>query len=185
VWLVVDKDGSLARIDSRTGKIHQIIRVPRGSYNPHYADGLVWVTRAEGAEVPAIDSRPGAIVATVPSGPNPRFLTAGAGAIWTLNQGDGSLTRIDIHSRKVTNTIPLGIPGHGGDISFGRGMIWTTFKNVPLSVIDAASVALHCQWTGPDGDSLSVADDAIWLTEYHAGTISRIDLKDALAQCKG
>ena len=110
-------------------------------------------------------------------------LTAGGKAVWTLNQGDGSLTRIDTQTHS-TKTIGLGTPGHGGDISFGGGMIWTTVAKVPLSAVDSAAVALRCRWTGPGGDSLGIGHDAIWLTDYHAGTISRIKLDDALARCK-
>jgi len=182
VWLVVDKDGSLGRIDPATGAVRQTIRIPPGSYNPLYSDGQVWVTRADGSEITAIDAATGAVSATVQTGPGPRFLTAGAGAVWTLNQGDGSLTRIDART-KATTTIALGTPGKGGDISFGGGMVWTTVWKIPLSVVDGISAALLCQWKGPGGDSVGIGDGAIWLTNYHAGTISRFDLNDTLARC--
>jgi virginiamycin B lyase len=183
VWLVIDKDGSLARIDPDTGAIRQTVRVPEGSYNPYYGNGQIWVTRADGAELTSVDAATGVILATARTGPGPRFLTVGAGAVWTLNQGDGSLTRVDADSKRATRTIALSTPGHGGDISFGDGMVWTTVPKVPLSVIDAASAALLCQWIGPGGDSLGIGHGAIWLTDYHAGTISRIDLQDALTRC--
>jgi streptogramin lyase len=185
VWLVVDKDGSLARLDPSTGTVRQTIRVPPGSYNPFYSDGQVWVTRADGGEITAVDATTGVVSATAQTGPGPRFLTAGAGAVWALNQGDGSLTRVDIRTRTATKTIPLGIPGHGGDISFGGGMVWTTVWKVPLSVVDGTSAALLCQWQGPGGDSLGIGDGAIWLTDYHAGTVSRIELDDTLGHCNG
>jgi virginiamycin B lyase len=54
---------------------------------------------------------------------------------------------------------------------------------VPLSAIDTRSKSLQCQWAGPGGDSLGIGHGAIWLTDYHAGTIARIPLKDALAHC--
>ncbi len=185
VWLVVDKNGSLARIDPVTGTVRQIIHIPPGSYNPFYSDGQVWVTRANGAEMTAVDAVTGVVSATAQTGPGPRFLTSGAGAVWVLNQGDGSVTRVDIRTRKATKTIALGIPGHGGDISFGGGMVWTTVWKMPLSVIDGASATLLCQWTGPGGDSLAISDGAIWLTDYHVGTISRIEMDDTLAHCNG
>jgi streptogramin lyase len=185
VWLVTDKHGSLARIDPGTGAVRQITHVAEGSYNPLYADGQIWITRADGAEVTSVDASTGTVLGTVPTGPGPRFLTAGAGAIWTLNQGDGSVTRIDTHTREVTRTTALKIPGKGGDISFGAGMIWATVWKVPLSLVDGATGALLCQWKGPGGDSLGIGHGAIWLTDYHAGTISRIDLADALGHCKG
>ena len=183
VWVVVDSVGSLARISPDTGVVRQIVRVPAGSFNPLYNDGQIWITRAIGAEVTVIDAFDGTPLATVPTGPNPRFLTAGGDAVWILNQGDGSLTRIDTQTRS-TKTIGLGTPGHGGDISFGGGMIWTTMANIPLSAIDVSAVSLRCHWTGPGGDSLGIGHGAIWLTDYHAGTISRIGLEDALTHCK-
>jgi len=183
VWLVVDKNGSLARIDPGTGSIRQTIRISTGSYNPLYIDGQVWVTRADGAEVTSVDASVGAVLGTVKTGPNPRFLTAAAGTVWTLNQGDGSLTRIDARTRQATQTIALGTPGHGGDISIGGGMVWTTVAKVPLSAVDSTESVLRCQWVGKGGDSLGIGHGAIWLTDYHAGTLSRLELENALVHC--
>jgi streptogramin lyase len=183
VWLIVDKSGGLARIDPVSGAIRQIVKVPGGSYNPYFSDGRIWVTRAEGAELTAVDPVTGAVFTTVRTGPKPRFLTAGAGAIWTLNQGDGTLTRVDERGSHSTTTIALGTPGHGGDIGFGAGMVWTTMPKMPLSAVDVETTSLRCRWAGPGGDSLGIGFDAIWLTDYHAGTLSRITLKDALAHC--
>jgi len=184
VWLVTDKNGSLARIDPEKGVIRQTIKVPAGSYNPFYYDGRVWVTRADGSEVTSVDAQSGAVLGTAKTGPNPRFLSAGAGAVWTLNQGDGSLTRIAPRTRQATQTIALGTPGHGGDISVGGGMVWTTMAKVPLSATDASTTVLRCQWTGPGGDSLGIGHGAIWLTDYHGGTISRLQMETVLGHCR-
>ena len=183
VWLVVDKKGSLVRIDPASGALLQTIKVPSGSYNPFYSDGRIWVTRAEGSEVTSVDAATGAVLGSVRTGPGPRFLTAGGGAVWTLNQGDGTLTRIPTASNQSPKTIALGTPGHGGDISFGLGMVWTTMVKVPLSVVDATTTTLLCQWTGPGGDSLGIGHGAIWLTDYHGGTITRIELLGAMKGC--
>jgi virginiamycin B lyase len=184
VWLVTDKEGSLVRINPDTGAVRQTVRIPPGSYNPRFQDGVVWVTRAEGAELTAVDASTGTVLGTTRTGPGPRFLAAGAGSIWTLNQGDGSLSRIDIHSRLATHTIALGTPGRGGDIAFGGGILWTTMPNVPLSAVDTADSKLLCQWAGPGGDSLGIDRDAIWLTDYHGGTVSRLELPDAVSHCR-
>jgi virginiamycin B lyase len=182
VWMVL-RSHSLVRVDPSTGMVRPIVRLPAGSYNPYFSEGRVWVTRAKGAEVTSVDTTTGTVVARVPTGPHPRFLTAGDGAIWTLNQGDGSLSRVNVTSEKAAQTIALGTPGPGGDITFGAGRIWTTFSKVPLSIIDASAAALLCQWTGPGGDSLGVSRDAIWLTNYKAGTVSRIALADIPSDC--
>jgi virginiamycin B lyase len=183
VWLVIDGRGMLARIDPEKLRISQRIEVPRGSLNPLYSDGLIWVTRSTGTEVSVVSAESGVFLATVSSGPKPRFLAAGAGSIWTLNQGDGTLTRIDVQSKRAAGTTPLRTPGHGGDVKFGHGIVWTTMVKVPLSATDGTTGKVLCQWTGPGGDSLGVSGDAIWLTDYDAGDIYRFDLDNALRHC--
>jgi len=181
LWLVTDTAGTLARIDPVTRKVRQRVSLPPGSYNPLYYRGVVWVTNASGAAVTAVDAATGRVVTSIATGPNPRFLTAGGGAIWTLDQGDGALTKIDAKTRRPVRTVALGTPGHGGDIKFGCGLVWTTMAHVPLTATDAGTGMVRRQWVGPGGDSLAVRGGVIWLTDYSAGTISRIEAKAALA----
>jgi streptogramin lyase len=181
VWLVVDGHGTLVRIDPVRNTIRQRVKLPPGSCNPHYSEGMVWVTNAKGAELTAVDAHSGAIMATIRTGPHPRFLTDGGGSIWTLNQGDGSLTQIDMRTRRVTGSVALGTPGHGGDIAFGGLMVWTTMMGTPLTAVDFTSRQIFRQWTGPGGDSLAIAPGAIWLTDYHKGTIERLSPGEALS----
>jgi streptogramin lyase len=186
VWLAIGRRASrLARIDPLSGRIRQTVHVPAGSFNPLYSDGLIWLTHASGAEVTVVHADSGQVRTQVPSGPRPRFLTAGAGAVWTLNQGDGTVTRIDTRTLQRSEPIALGTAGPGGDIAFGAGMVWSSFDQVPLSIVDAASGKLWCQWAGPGGDALGIGHGAVWLTDYHAGTISRIEVSEALQRCRG
>jgi virginiamycin B lyase len=182
LWMMTDRHGSLARIDPVSGRVRQTIHVPAGSYNPRYVGGSVWVTRAAGAKITIVDGATGQL-GTAVTGPGPRFLTDGADAVWTLNQGDGSLTRIENAAGHTTHTVALGTPGHGGDIAFAEGMIWTTMPKVPLSAVAVTDNTLRCQWLGDGGDSLGIGHGALWLTDYHAGTIWRIDLADTLRRC--
>ena len=184
VWLIVDPQGTLVRIDPATGAILKTIQVPPGSFNPYFSGGQVWVTRAEGSEITRVDAASGSVVGSVPTGPHPRFLTAALKFIWTLNQGDGSVTRVDPETLE-TATIALHTPGHGGDISSGGGLVWTTMARVPLSGIDAHSLVVRCQWTGAGGDSLGIGFESIWLTDYFAGSVSRIPLPRAVRDCTG
>jgi virginiamycin B lyase len=183
VWLATDKRATLARIDPETLRIRQRIRLPAGSLNPLYSANRIWVSRSTGAQVTVVDAQSGAVIATVPTGPQPRFLAAGAGSIWTLNQGDGTLTRIDAQSNQISASIALGIPGHGGDISFGHGVVWTSMAKVPLSAINGETGTVLCQWTGPGGDALGISPDAIWLTDYDAGDIYRFEIAGTLRKC--
>jgi len=183
VWLLIDDRATLARIDPATGRIRQKIIVPSGSLNPLYSEGLIWVTRAASDGVTVVSADSGALVGTVPSGPKPRFLAAGAGFVWTLNQGDGTLTRINVQARSAAGFTALHTPGHGGDIKFEHGVVWTSMIKTPLSATDARTGKVLCQWTGAGGDSLGVSRDAIWLTDYDAGDVYRFDLNDTLRHC--
>jgi virginiamycin B lyase len=182
IWLVIDDQGTLARIDPAMGSIRQTVKLPPGSCNPRYSHGVVWVTNAKGAELTAVDAKSGDVLATTPTGPNPRFLTDGADSIWTLNQGDGSVTQVDMRSRRAKGSVALGTPGHGGDIAFGSRMVWTTMAGTPLTAVNPTTNSVVHQWVGPGGDSLAIAYDAIWLTDYHKGTITRFRLTDATSR---
>ncbi len=183
VWLITDKHGSLVRIDPTSGSILQTVHVPPGSYNPFFSDGRIWVTRAEGAEVTSVDASTGTVLKHFPTGLHPRFLTAGGGAVWTMGQGDGSLSRIDIAGQQPVIRLKLHTPGLGGDISYGDGRVWTTMMKTPLTVVDAARSVILCQWKGAGGDALAVGYGSVWLTNLSAGTVWRIALSDLPEDC--
>lgn len=184
IWLITDKHGSLARIDPTSGAILQTVHVPPGSYNPVFSDGRIWVTRFEGAEATSVDAATGQVLGHFPTGPHPRFLTAGAGAVWAVSQGDGSLSRIDIAGQQPVLTLQLHIPGFGGDITYADGRIWTTMMKTPLTIVDAARSVVLCQWKGAGGDALGVGFGAVWLTNLEVGTVSRIALDDLPQDCR-
>jgi len=116
VWMVTDKNGTLNRIDPSTNGVRQRISIPPGSYNPVFSNGIVWITGVESSVLTAVDADSGKVLESVAVGLKPRFLAAGGGYIWTLNQGDGTVSRVNERNRKVTATIRVGIPGAGGDI---------------------------------------------------------------------
>ena len=174
VWMVTDKNGTLSRIDPKANRVRQTISVSPGSYNPVFSDGIIWVTGFETSIVTAVEASSGSVLLSIPVGPKPRFLTTGAGSIWTLNQGDGTISRIDEKSRKVTATIQAGIPGTGGDICFAEESVWATVFDVPLTRIDAGGDRVSRQRIGRGGDSLRIGHGSVWLTDYHRGLLWRI-----------
>lgn len=179
VWLVADDVGTLIRIDPKRNRIRQRFALPPGSYNPVYSNGRIWVSGVKSNVLTVVDVRSGAIVASISVGPEPRFLTTGAGSVWTLNQADGTITRVDESALKVIATIDARIPGQGGDIAFGSGSIWATRFGTPLTRIDAQSNRIVRQWTGSGGDSLRVGHGSIWMTDYRNGSLLRIPVEEA------
>jgi YVTN family beta-propeller protein len=173
IWLVTSKDGVVSRIDPGTNKVVATVTIPSGSYNPLFADGYLWVTSNEHSELIQVDPATNKVIASVPTGKNPRFLTYGDGAIWTLNQGDGTISRIDTKTAKNVANIEAGIPGEGGEISFGFHSAWATLFGFPITRVDAATNTVVEQWVGDGGDSIRVAHGSIWLTSYKTGAVWR------------
>jgi virginiamycin B lyase len=184
IWIVTDKKGTLVRIDPDTGTVRQKIQIPPGSYNPLFSEGIIWITGFDSSVLTAVDAVTDEVLGSIPVGRNPRFLTAGGGSIWTLNQGDGTVSRVDEKSRRLTATIAAGIPGLGGDICYGANSVWASVFNVPLTRIDSQSNKIVRQWVGPGGDSLRFGHDSIWLTDYHKGLIWRFPQEAAQSLLK-
>lgn len=177
VWLVT-RDGILSRIDPVHNRVRQTIRIARGSYNPLYSDGTVWITSGARRLLTAVDARSAHVVSTLAVGSKPRFLAAGHGAIWTLDQGDGSISKVDAKHRRLIAVIHAEIPGGGGEIAFGANAAWATIIGVPLTSIDAARDTVQ-QWEGRGGDAVRFGDGAVWLTDYFNGRLFRIPISKA------
>ena len=174
VWMVA-KPGRLLRIDPATNAEVGGVDVPPGAENVAFGDGAVWVTSFAEGRLLRVDPASMKVVSSVAVGPQPRFLTVGAGAVWTLNQGDGTVTRVEMASGKVVATVPCGIPGPGGEISFGEGGVWATVYDVPLTEVDPATNRVRRQWKGAGGDGIRAGLGSVWLSNGRQGTVWRVD----------
>ena len=95
--------------------------------------------------------------------------------MWTLNQGDGSVSRIDPKTNKVVATIEVGVPGGGGEIAVGEGSVWVTAFEFPLSRIDPSTNTVVQQFAGKGGDAVRVGLGSVWLSNLEAGNVWRLD----------
>jgi YVTN family beta-propeller protein len=135
----------------------------------------VWATSSDHDTVSRIDPQTNLVVETIAVGKGPRFIAAGAGAVWTLNQGDGSVSRIDPATNKVAATIDVGVPGGGGEIAAGEGSVWVTAFEFPLSRIDPSTNTVVQQFYGKGGDAVRVGLGSVWLSNLAAGNVWRLD----------
>lgn len=173
VWIVV-KPSTLVRIDPATNAVVSKLELPSGSENPAFGDGFVWVASFGHDQLLKVDPKSNSIAATIPIGPKPRFLTVGAGSVWTLNQGDGTVSRVDMATAKLIATIELGIPGEGGEITYGANSVWTTLFDYPLTQIDVKTNKPVKQWTGKGGDGLRFGLGSLWLSNLLQGNVWQI-----------
>jgi YVTN family beta-propeller protein len=175
VWMLTDKKGVLTRIDPASDTAVAQVQVPPGSFSCVLGeDGAVWISSTENNLVSRVDPKTNMVTDKIAVGPEPRFLTAGGGSIWTLNQGDGTISRVDVNARKRITNIEVGIPGTGGEIAFGEGYVWATLFEIPISQIDPATNKVVHQWFGPGGDSIRAGFGTVWLSNLSQGTLWRI-----------
>ena len=175
VWMVTSPDGVLARIDPRSNRVVTRIKIPSESFAAAYAGGSVWIASTGHDLLARVDARTNKLVSTTKVGKAPRFLTVGAGSVWTLNQGDGTIARVDARSGRLIATIDAGLAGHGGEIAYGAGAVWATLSGFPITKIDPATNRVVQQWAGKGGDSIRVGLGSVWLTNYDAGLVWRLD----------
>jgi virginiamycin B lyase len=143
VWIMSSPAGVLSRIDATTNSVAASIDVPSGSSCPIFADGFVWVTSTEHGLLSKVDPSSNHVVAKISVGRNPRFATAGAGSVWTLNQGDGTISRVDTKTGKLVANIRAGLPGHGGEITFGFGAVWAHWRAPPSRASTPRTIPLR------------------------------------------
>jgi virginiamycin B lyase len=174
VWIVTSKDSDLARIDPRTNAVTAHIRLPAGSFNPICANDSIWVSSNTGGTLVRVDPAIDKVVSETPAGSMPRFLTQGAGSIWVLNQGDGTIARVDAWTGKRTALIAAGVPGVGGEITFGEGSVWVSVMGYPITRIDPATNRVTGQWHGIGGDSIRVGHRSVWLTNLTGAKVWRL-----------
>jgi streptogramin lyase len=174
VWIVTSKDGDFARIDPGTNTVTAHVHLPAGSFNPIFANGSIWVSSNTRGTLVRVDLATDKVVSETPVGPMPRFLTSGGGSIWVLNQGDGNIARVNASTGKRTALIAAGIPGDGGEITFGAGAVWASVFDYPITRIDPATNTVTGQWHGIGGDSIRVGHGSLWLTNLTGAKVWRL-----------
>ena len=102
-------------------------------------------------------------------------IAAGAGSVWTSNQGDGTISRIDASTGSVTATITVG--GQPGGVGFGDGSLWVAnFGDGTVERVDPTANAVTARIPvggQPDGATVS-SDGTVWISDF-AGAVLRID----------
>jgi len=177
VWLLTDERGVLSRVDLQTNRVSEQIKVAPYSYAAVFGFGSVWITNTGKGNRP-VDSFNGLTPARIGwrrqfrSVPRHAFLQREKGGVWILNQGDGSVSRIDPSSNEVIATILVGVEGPGGDIATGAGAVWVRAVKALLSVIRSETNRVVERFGPPAGsDTVRVAGKFIWLTAHDNQTV--------------
>jgi YVTN family beta-propeller protein len=176
IWAITDRKGVLSRIDPDTNKSVAEIYVAGGATAVAFGEDALWITSDPSTSLRAGSATPepkglltrinphnNEIVEVIEVGPKPGRLAVGAGAVWTLNRGNGTVTRVDPATNKVVATIRVGADVAGGEVAAGAGSVWISAPGVPLIRIDPRTNRAVQRFTGDGGGAVLVAHGSVWI----------------------
>ena len=178
VWLV-SVDHELVRVDPITNRADpDTWPLPDGAAAARAGLGSIWVTISTTDTLLRISPADPKTSQAIKVGDRPRFLAIGEGAIWVMNQGAGSVSRVDT-TGTVVATIPVSdVSIQGGDIAVGGGSVWVRIEQDLVVRIDPATNTVTDRYGPPSGSGSVAADaDAVWVTAHDTASLWRLPLR--------
>ncbi len=177
VWITVNGPPTLLRIDPKTNKIVASVTPLTSPAALRAGLGGLWLV-SDANKVVRLDATSGSVVAEIPVGRGSRFTAVGGGAVWVLNQSDGTVSRIDPGTNTVVATIPVSArPVEGGDMAFGGGFAWARVSDSLVAQIDPATNTVVRRLGESAGSGSVAADDkAVWISAHDVHTLWRVPL---------
>jgi hypothetical protein len=138
--------------------------------------------------VAVIDPAAGRVVDQVEVGHQPTIIRAGYGAAWVLNKGDGTVTRIDAHSRKVAGVFASDAVANA--LTLGAGGVWLAghprndlrgpLELAALERINPTSRAIDRSFETKTGTTVFAAGGgSLWSTGFLGGHVRGAARSDA------
>jgi DNA-binding beta-propeller fold protein YncE len=124
IWVSSASTGSVRRIDLRTVRAGDPIRVGRGPAGVTVGGGLVWVANSRSGTVSRVDPSIRDLVGDpVRIDGRPGGVDAGTNVVWVANVTDDSLLRLDLESGEPVGD-PTGVGSEPGAVSVGAQAVW-------------------------------------------------------------
>lgn len=129
IWVLDGSGGNLTRIDPGAARVSGRLRLGGILHGATVADGSVWITRSppgagvrQRAELIRVDTaRFRRVGQPIPLGPLPLDIEVADGVAWTMNVGNGTITRVDLGTRAVRHVKPSTQPI---DAALHDGTLW-------------------------------------------------------------
>ncbi len=142
------------------------------------------ITTVPSDAVGVIDPRTNRLIRAIPVGLAPTRITEGDNAIWTMNAGSGTLSRIDTKTTDVTQVAATAAGSSEGlaAIAFGNGAAWvvngtsgTLVQIDPL--LNRLANVTQFEASGDDFPDLSVGDGFAWIASPTAPRVTVVDTR--------
>jgi streptogramin lyase len=178
VW-IVSRDHRLVRVDPVTNRADpDTWPLPEGAAAARAGLGSIWVTVSLSDTLLRISPADPKTSQAIKVGKEPRFLAIGEDAVWVMNQGDGSVSRVG-KGGAIVATIPVSdVPIQGGDIAVGGGSVWVRTEQDLVVRIDPTTNRVTTRYGPPSrSGSVAVDDVAAWVSAHDTSSLYRLPLR--------
>ena len=146
------------------------------------ANGSLWVTQYDLAQLLRIDLQTGKVRARIDVGGSPGAVIAAPGAVWIHDWERGRLVKVEARTNRVVKTLTVGSSNY--DIAFAAGAVWAIDERGLLLRIDPDTAAVTQRKSlgaaaplttdGSSGATLAAAGDTLWIVAGD-GDITELD----------
>jgi len=168
LWVVDRLVNSVGRIDLKSGRVEDSIRVGTDPLVAAFGFGALWVANSDDATVSVI--RPGvARPETITVGNRPFGIAVGEGAVWVGSNTWSTVSRIDPDTRRVVKDIDVSrsdLQSGLFSVAAGAGGVWAAnWSELTLVRIDPETnqVVARIELPGAPRDVTTVGDD-VWVS---------------------
>ena len=176
VW-AVSRMHELVKVDPGTDTVVGTWDLPMGAAAVRAGLGALWVTVSPTDTLLRIDPADPTRRTAIATGTLPRFLAIGEGAVWVMNQRDGTVTRVAPDGTVEATIAASDGPIEGGDIAVGGGRVWVRSWRELVVGIDPATNTVVERYGPVSGSGSVVADDeALWVSAHDVEAIWRLPL---------
>ena len=175
IWLLTDAKGTLARIDPEQNQVVAELRVPADCTSLTFGETVLWLDCPAEGRVLRVDPLTNLVEKSIEVSALPEAVAVGEGSIWVLCAKEGKLERIDPKTNKVSKTIDLGAPAAGGSLAIGEKFAWVSMPGFPITRVDPGTDKVVQQFYGDGGAVLGVGLNFVWLANFEAGTLWKLD----------
>lgn len=182
VWVLDGSGGTLTRIDPETARVTGRLRIGGILHGAEVGAGSVWISRAppgkgprQAGELVRVDADSfQRIGRPIPIGPLALDVELGDGFVWTMNAGDGTMTRYDLETG-VTRTVRASAQPIGAALKDGTVWIADPIDRT-VTPLDARGSELPDDVVRSVDHPFSAAatDDAVWVVAEGDSSTARL-----------
>ncbi|MDX6408732.1 MAG: hypothetical protein QOE13_1803, partial [Gaiellaceae bacterium] len=178
---------SLVKIDPKTNRVVEVIRVGRLPVATALTHGFVWVVNTSDSTLTRVDTSSGD-AQTIGGLNNPAGIAADAkGNVWVTTATYESVVRVNGKTLRPDITVRL---RHNAFLpAVGAGSVWVTEPPFNLSEhgtvarIDVTTAKLERRYAvGPFPIAVAIGERAVWVANGADASVSRISLSDGAVQ---